>query len=136
MHTDFTSTATATEQQFDDLPNRSGLYPDDLTATERATFDGDARDLFEMREALKRDVERRQAQISEIDQALQKLIPANGFVDGIKHTVADRQSVSWKNANRRIVALLVPKTRHDAAQDIVDNETKVVAYHRIYEPKS
>ena len=137
-HSDFASTATP--NAFDGLPTRSGIFPDDLNEIERRTYeshlDRDARDLFEMREALKRDVDRRQAQIAEIDQALQQLIPNNATVDGIKHTVADRKSVSWAKANKQIVSLLVPKTRHAAAQDIVDGETKVTTFHRIYEPKS
>ena len=77
-----------------------------------------------------RSLEKEQRQIKE---KLAMLIPSGGVVAGVKRVTVTQNRVSWKEVAESSKATLIPRTRWDDFQTIVESQTKETSYDKFSE---
>ena len=65
-----------------------------------------------------------------IKDQLANLIPSNSIVGGVKRTVVEKRTTSWKEVAEASKMTLVPKTKWEIYDGIVKGSTKISTYDR------
>ena len=88
-------------------------------------------ELFERRRAIADAIKLLEEEDHTIKQRLEGLIPENGEVDGIIHTVATRKNVCYSKYSDFILDKFVAANRRATASAMIDNFTSETKLHYI-----
>lgn len=80
-------------------------------------------ELYENWKALEEEAKAAKSAADEAKAELLAKIPAGEVRKGIQHKVISRSATKWKDATRGIIDNLVPKSKAQIAQDIIDAKT-------------